>query len=114
MSDVTQQTNGEEQAQGTQIPAEPPSIHKTLLEPINHGLAASCRVALELGVPADKMINMLLNHLSSVVARIEPAGARELLIKELVSAFAPMCRKHVEARYMTPGGVLKPGIGVSQ
>jgi hypothetical protein len=54
------------------------------------------------------MIEMLLNHLSSVTAMVEPAGAREELVKQLVSAFAPMVRKHVDARNTTPGGVILP------
>ena len=84
------------------------NIGRTLLEPLNHGLAVSMRKALELGVPAHSAIEMLLNHLASVVAMVEPPGAREALVKQLVSEFAPLCRKHIELRFKTPGGVFLP------
>lgn len=90
----------------------PPAVAnfgRALLEPINFGLAAAERKALELGVPTHEMIGMLLNHLASVVAMVEPPGAREALIKQLISDFAPMIRKHVDARYTTPGGIKLPG-----
>ena len=89
----------------------PKEVAKLLLEPLNHGLAAAERQCLKQGVPAHELINLLLNHLASVCAMVEPAQAREALIKDLVSAFGPMTRKHVDARHTTPGGVFMPKIG---
>jgi len=89
----------------------PQNVARLLLEPLNHGLAAAERQCLKQGVPAHEMINLLLNHLASVCAMVEPPQARELLVKDLVSSFSPMVRKHVEVRHTTPGGVLLPGIG---
>jgi hypothetical protein len=89
----------------------PKNLGPFVLEPLNYGLAAAERQALKQGVPAHDMINMLLNHMASVCAMVEPPQAREILIKDLVSAFAGMVRKHVENRYTSPGGVLLPGMG---
>ena len=86
----------------------PPNLGKALLEPLNHAIAAGEREALKIGVPSTDVIEMLLNHLASVVAMIEPAGARAATIEGLVAGFAPMVQKHVAARYMTPGGILTP------
>ena len=61
-----------------------------------------------MGVPAHEMVAMLLNHLASVVAMVEPSGAREALVRSLVADFAPMCQKHVAQRYTTPGGIVLP------
>lgn len=95
-----------------QDPAAPPQIPenvgKILLEPLNYAFAAGERRALEQGVPAHSMIEMLLNHLASVAAMIEPPGAREALIKQLVASIAPMIEKHVEARRTTPSGLVLP------
>ena len=87
----------------------PKNLGPFVLEPLNHGLAAAERQALKQGVPAHDVIGMLLNHLCSVVAMVEPPQAREALIKDLVSSFAGMTKKHVEARHTSPGGVLLPG-----
>lgn len=84
------------------------AVAKFVLEPLNYGLAAGCRRALEIGVPTNMMIEFLLNHLASVAAMVEPAGAREALVKDLVRSFASMVNKHVDARYTTPGGVALP------
>lgn len=83
-----------------------------VLAPIDHGLAAACREALKRGVTTEKLIEMLLNHLASVVAMVEPAGAREGLIRGLVAAFAPMVKQHVDARLTSPGGIVDPRAGV--
>lgn len=84
------------------------ALAKVVLDPLNYGLAAGCRRALEVGVPSHVMIEMLLNHLASVCAMVEPAGARETLIRDLVGSFAIMVNKHVDARYTTSGGVMLP------
>lgn len=84
------------------------AVAKFVLEPLNYGLAAATRKALELGVPTNLMIEFLLNHLCSVVAMVEPAGARESLIQDLVRSLAPMVNQHVDARLTSPGGVLLP------
>ena len=90
-------------------PRIPNNIVPTILSPLEHGIAAMEREALKVGVPADKIINMLLNHMCSVVAMIDPPPVREETIKALVKSFAPMVRQHVEARFTTPGGVKLPG-----
>jgi len=92
-------------------PRLPRNFHTLILEPLNHGLAAAERQALKQGVPAHDMINLLLNHMASVCAMVEPPQAREMLIKDLVASFGAMVRKHVEVRYTSPGGVFLPGIG---
>jgi len=89
-------------------PEDPVAVWRLLLEPINHGLASATRKALEMQVPAHSVIEMYLNHLASTVAMIEPAGAREETLKNLVSSFAPMVRRHVDARMTSPGGVIMP------
>jgi len=84
------------------------AIAKVVLDPLNYGLAAGCRRALEVGVPSHMIIEFLLNHMCSVVAMIEPAGAREGLIQDLVRSIAPMVNKHVDSQRMSPGGVILP------
>lgn len=86
----------------------PLNVGRILLEPLNHALAAGSREALKQGVPAHTVIEMLLNHLASVTAAIEPSGSREETVKNLVSSFAPMVQRHLEARLTTPGGVILP------
>jgi hypothetical protein len=108
---MTTETETTHQANLGPVSNLPPNLGVLLLEPLNHGLAAAERQALKMGVPAHDMINLLLNHLASVCAMIEPPQAREALIKDLVSSFSVMVRKHVEARFTTPGGLLLPGIG---
>lgn len=91
---------------------QPPTISvtvgKILLEPLNHAIAAGEREALARGVPTHAVLEMLVNHLASVVAMVEPAGAREACLRDLVGSFAPLVRQHVERRYTTPGGVVLP------
>jgi hypothetical protein len=84
------------------------NVAKILLEPINHALAVWARKSFELGLPAHSVIELYLNHMASVVAQIEPAGAREECTKQLVSGFAAMVGKHLDARMTTPGGVILP------
>jgi hypothetical protein len=112
MADENENENRVETAGG---PAEliPDQISKFILEPLNHGIAASMRTALKQGVQAHAAIELLLNQLASVVALIEPAGAREQTIKDVISHFAPMTRKYVDMRNTTPGGVILPG-GIKQ
>jgi hypothetical protein len=89
----------------------PANLGKTLLEPLNHALAAGEREALKLGVPTHDVVEMLLNHLASVVAAIEPSGVRAATIEGLVENFAPMVHKHVVAQRTTKGGIFVPGNG---
>lgn len=86
----------------------PGPVGKFLLEPLNHAMAAGTRQALKQGVQAHELLELHLNHLASVVAMIEPAGAREAALRQLVSDFAPMVKLHVDARYISPGGVHLP------
>jgi hypothetical protein len=85
-----------------------PAISDLLLKPFGNALAAYELECLRMGVPVHKVLGMLLNHLCSVVAQVEPAGAREELIKDLVASFAPMTRKHVDLKHTTKGGVILP------
>ncbi len=84
------------------------NVAKVILEPMNHALAVWARECFKLGVPAHSMIELYLNHMTSVVALVEPSGAREQLIKDAVSAFAGMVARHYDARMTTPGGVILP------
>lgn len=86
----------------------PESVGKMILEPLNHGFASAEREALKQGVAAHAMIGMLLNHMASICAMVEPAGVREELVKSLVSSFVDMVQKHLVARITTQGGVILP------
>lgn len=83
---------------------------RSLLEPLNHAMAAGAREALKQGIPTESVIEMQLNHLASIVAMIEPPGAREAAIVDIVKSFAPMVRQHVTARHTTPGGIITPQV----
>ena len=93
-------------------PQIPENIGKFILDPFDHALASFERRALAQGVPVNKMIELLLNHLASVVAMVEPPGARQELIKGLVGSFSMMVKQHVDARHTTPGGIVHPSAGV--
>lgn len=89
----------------------PINLGKLVLEPWQHALAAGMRHALRVGVPVNNVIEMLLNHMASVVALVEPPGVRAALVKGLVESFPDMIRQHVDARQTTQGGVfIPPGI----
>lgn len=83
-----------------------------ILGPLDYALAAGARRALECGAPTERLIELLLNHLASVVAMVEPAGAREGIIRSLVGSFAPMVKQHVDARLTSAGGIVHPKAGV--
>ena len=89
-------------------PVFPTNLGKLVLDPWQHALAAGMRQALKVGVPAHNVIEMLLNHLASVVAMLEPPGVRAETVKALVEHFPSMVRQHVDARDKTPGGVFVP------
>lgn len=92
----------------TESAPPPPSINlgKAILEPIDHGIAAMERAALKAGVPVHIVIEMLLNHLASVTAAIEPAGVRAGTIADIQRGFPSLVVQHVTARKTTAGGVL--------
>lgn len=93
-----------------QIPPRiPANLGKFVLEPLSHALAAGEREALRLGVEAQDVIEMILNHLASVVALIEPPGVRADAIASCVKFIPELTRKYVEKRHMSPGGVYMPG-----
>jgi hypothetical protein len=93
---------------GIDLPDElPKNPFQVMLEPLNHGLAVAERKALELGVPTHAVIEMLLNHLTSTIAMVDP-NAREDVIKQVVRSIAPMTRRYVDSHNMTPGGIIKP------
>lgn len=89
-------------------PQIPENLGRTIFDPVDYGIAASARRALEVGVPVHVVLEKFLNHLASVAAMVEPAGAREKLIKDLVAALPNMIAQHVQARHTTPGGVILP------
>lgn len=94
---------------GENIPTQLPSnIGKAILDPLNHALAAGEREALKVGVPTHDVVEMLLNHLASVVAMVEPPQARALVVEGLVENFATMVRKHIDAMERSPGGIIVP------
>ena len=90
-------------------PKIPANLGKFVLEPLSHALAAGERNALKLGVPAHEVIEMILNHLASVVAMVEPAGVRADAITSVNRAFPDLVRKYREALHTSSGGVLMPG-----
>jgi hypothetical protein len=98
---------------GASIP-NPTNINlaRTMLDPLNHAVAAGTREALRLGVPAHAVIEMQLNHLASLIAQLEPAGLRLTVIEDVVRQLSTMVRQHVDARNKTPGGVIIPRAGV--
>jgi hypothetical protein len=83
-------------------------LGRLLLEPLNHGFAAAIRKSFELGVPGEKVIEMLLNHTASVIAMVEPTGARDGALADVLRHLAPMVQKHYDARHTTAGGIMKP------
>lgn len=91
------------------VPAD--ALAPLILGSLDYALAAGERRALELGAPTHRVVELLLNHLASVASMVEPPQAREMLVKDLVGAFAGMVRKHVDARFTTPGGIKLPGAG---
>jgi hypothetical protein len=86
----------------------PGNIGKLILDPLEHSIAAGAREALKVGVPTHNVVEMFLNHLASVVAMIEPAGARAATVEGLVNSFGTMVHKHVEAQRTTKSGLLVP------
>lgn len=86
----------------------PPDVGKVVIDPLNYAFAAGIRQAISIGTPTHSVIEMLLNHVASVTAMVEPAGSREVLVKQIVAAIAPLVRKHVDVLNTTPGGVILP------
>lgn len=87
---------------------ERPNISKAILSPLNHAIAAGEREALKVGVPTHEVLEMLLNHLASVVSLIEPPGAREAALKDVVGSFATLVKQHVDRRMTSPAGLHLP------
>jgi len=52
---------------------------------------------------------MLLNHLASVTAMVQPPPARAVLVEQICAQFSGLVSQHVRALNTTPGGVLLPG-----
>lgn len=108
---MANEINGTEEVVNTHLtPAEvvPEKVGKFILEPFNHAIAVGMRKALEQGVQAHEVIELLLNQLTSVVAMIEPAGAREQTVKDITNHISTMVQHYVRIRNTTPGGILKP------
>lgn len=81
---------------------------RLFLEPFTHAMAAGLRKALEMGVPVDQILGILLNHVASITAMLEPEGAREETVKDIVRQLAPLVSQHLDMRNKSPGGVLLP------
>lgn len=86
----------------------PEKIGKFILEPFNHAIAVGMRKALEQGVQTHEVLELLLNQLTSVLAMIEPAGAREQTLRDITNHLASMTQHYVRMRHTTPGGVILP------
>lgn len=71
-----------------------------ILRPVEHALAAAEREALAIGVPTHDVIQMLMNHLASIVACVEPPGVRAELTKDIMTNLGGLIRQHVERRYI--------------
>lgn len=84
------------------------NIGKLVIEPFEHAIAAGLRHALKVGVPAYTVIEMMLNQLISVVAMVEPAGARTETLNHVQNAMTQLLSQHVQARQTSPGGVILP------
>ncbi len=91
-----------------QKPAIPANLGKFVLDPLNHAIAAGEREALKIGVPTNEVLEMLLNHVASLVAMIEPAGVRAGTITDVVKSLPELVQKHVEVRHTSAGGVFMP------
>jgi hypothetical protein len=89
-------------------PKIPANLGKFVLDPLNHAIAAGEREALKIGVPTEEVLEMLLNHVASVIAMIEPAGVRAGALMDANHALPELVRKHVEARHLSSGGVFMP------
>lgn len=88
------------------------NVGKLVLQPLEHCIAAGVRQAFKIGVPGHAVIEMLLNHLASVIAMVEPAGARiETQQAILNGALQSLIQQHVEARKTSTGGVFIPQPG---
>lgn len=96
----------------TKPPEDSASVWRILAEPLTRAIAAGCLEALKRGVPAQTVLEIHLNQLTYTLAMIEPAGAREEAVKDIVRHIAPMTSRYVEARFTTPAGIITPkGIG---
>ena len=80
-----------------------------MLQPLNHAIAAASRKALELGLSAEKLIELHLNNLASTIAMVEPAEVRAQALKDVQRFLPGLLRQHVDRKYTTPGGVIIPG-----
>jgi hypothetical protein len=89
-------------------PEDSASAWRILAEPLSRAIAAGCLEALKRGVPAQTILEIHLNQLTYTLAMIEPAGAREEAVKDIIRHIAPMTSRYVEARNTTPGGVILP------
>lgn len=83
------------------------NLPRTILDPIEHGIAASLRRALAIGVPTHMVIECALNNLASVVATVTPPGARLATIEAVVEQFADLVSRHVLAQATTAGGIIR-------
>jgi hypothetical protein len=86
------------------------ALGKMVLDPWDHAMAAYERAALKSGVPVHLILEKLLNHMCSILAQIEPAGAREDAVKSIVASFAPLMRQHYELLNTTQGGIILPKV----
>lgn len=90
----------------------PDSLQRMMLEPLNHGIAAASRKALERGISAERVLELHLNNLASTLAMVEPPQARANALKDVQKALPELLRQHVDARYTTPAGIKLPGVGL--
>ena len=64
--------------------------------------------ALNIGLPASDVMNLLIEHVMRVLSLVEPDQARNAVLGEIRQNLPGVLNRHVEARLRTPGGVLLP------
>lgn len=105
--------NGKEEAV-VQAPLNPaPNITNMIMTPFDHGVAAMERQLLDLGVPADFLARVMMQHAASIISLVEPAGVRAQYMRTLIENFPHMVRVAREAAVTTPGGVILPKADLS-
>lgn len=81
---------------------------------MNAAISAQLGILLGSGIPATDVMNALIDHLSAVLALVEPEQLRTQIIGEIQRNLPRTVGLHVQRRQMTPGGILRPGPGTPQ
>jgi len=86
----------------------PRDLAQIALSPFDHGLGATERQLLAVGVPAEILMTVLLQHAASILALIEPAEIRAQMLRNVIGNFPVMVRTAQLAASKTAGGVILP------